>query len=56
MPRAGAMATMAHEMTLENIPPVVLLEVVEEDQAVAGRDYFGAAGEQLFDTPSAIAR
>jgi YD repeat-containing protein len=44
-------------MTADVLPPVAQLKVVEEDQAVQGRDFFDAvAGETLFDTPCAIAR
>ena len=52
------MVTLAHELTRTNLPPVVQLQVLEEDRPVAGRDYFDAGGdrERLFDTPCAIAR
>ncbi len=51
------MVTMAHDMQPEKLPPLVQLEVVEEDQAVLGRDYFDSApSETLLDTPCAIAR
>jgi YD repeat-containing protein len=51
------MVTLAHEITKDKLPPVVQLKVAEEDQPVAGRDFFSAAaGERLFDTPCAIAR
>jgi hypothetical protein len=51
------MVTLAHEMTAESLPPVVQLKVIEEDQAVVGRDYFDVAPrERMFDTPCAIAR
>jgi len=51
------MATMAHDMTAETVPPIVQLAVVEEDRAVPGRDYAGTAeAEKLFNTPAAIAR
>ena len=56
---AEAMVRMAHDMPSNSVPPVVQLEVVEEDHPVAGRDYFDLpAGdrEKLFDTPCAIAR
>ena len=51
------MVRLAHDITAETAPPVALLKVVEEDQPVAGRDYFdiGPRG-QLFTTPAAIAR
>lgn len=51
------MVTLAHDMTPESLPPVVQLKVIEEDQAVVGRDYFDIAPrERMFDTPCAIAR
>lgn len=51
------MATMAHDMQKDTVPPVIQLKVVEEDQPVVGRDYFDmAAREKLFNTPAAIAR
>jgi hypothetical protein len=52
-----AMVKKAHELTLETLPPMVQLKVVEEDEAVDGKDYFDAGkSEKLFDTPAAIAR
>jgi hypothetical protein len=54
---AMKMVKMAHGITKKQIPPVVQLKVVEEDQFLAGRDYFTAGqNEKLFDTPCAIAR
>ncbi len=51
------MVKMAQAMGLDALPPLARLRVVEEDQAVPGRDYFDAGqGERLFDTPGAIAR
>jgi hypothetical protein len=51
------MAQMAHEITPETLPPVVLLEVDEEDAAVPGRDYFEEnASPVLGDTTAVIAR
>lgn len=53
-----AMVKLAHEMTIEDVPPPVVLQVKEEFQPVLGRDYFDyeARGEQLFTTPCAVAR
>jgi hypothetical protein len=52
-----AMAKAAHAIHLESIPPLVKLRVVEEDETVAGRDFFDPAeGERLADTESVIAR
>jgi hypothetical protein len=50
--------TMAHDLRTNALPPLALLRLVEEGPpAVPGRDFFDlAAGEQLFDTPAAIAR
>ena len=52
------MIELAHGLSVDGIPPMVTLAVVEEDKATAGVDYFAPAtiGESLFDTPSAIAR
>ena len=54
---AEKMVTMAHSMTADALPPMVLLKVVEEDRPVVGRDYFDIGPrEHLFDTPCSIAR
>jgi len=51
------MVRLAHSIEPDSIPPLVRLEVVDEDQPVVGRDYFTPGpAEKLFDTPSAIAR
>jgi YD repeat-containing protein len=51
------MVRLAHEIKPGELPPLVQLQVVQEDQPVAGVDYFDAAtSETLFDTPCAIAR
>jgi len=51
------MVTLAHEIPPDALPPVVQIKVVEEDEAVLGRDLFDIAPrERLFDTPCAIAR
>lgn len=52
------MVRLAHEITPQQLPPVVRLRVVEEHKPELGRDYFHArpVGEHLFDSPSAIAR
>ena len=52
------MVKLAQSLTVDAIPPVVTLAVVDEDKAKPGIDYFGPPelGERLFDTPSAIAR
>ena len=51
------MVTSAHDMTLESLPPMVQIKVIEEDQSIVGRDYFDVAPrERMFDTPCAIAR
>lgn len=54
---AERMVTRAHELTIDAIPPVALLQVQEEDQFVQGRDYFDPVpNERLLDSPAAIAR
>lgn len=51
------MVTMAHDLRVDALPPIVQLKVVEEDEAVLGRDYFDVGQrERMFDTPCAIAR
>ena len=52
-----AMVHAAHKMRLHSIPPLVQLEVIEEQEAVNGRDYFEASlTPKLADTPCVIAR
>jgi hypothetical protein len=51
------MVSLANSIAADAIPPVVRLEVVAEDEARQGVDFFGEGlSERLFDTPSAIAR
>lgn len=51
------LAELAHALTLKELPPLVQIKVVEEDQPVLGVDYFDVAQrEKIFDTPCAIAR
>lgn len=51
------MVTLAHSLTPDSLPPLVLLKIVEEDQPVVGRDYFDVSPrEVLLNTPCAIAR
>ncbi len=51
------MVSLANSIAPDAIPPLVRLEVVAEDGAREGVDFFGEGlSEQLFDTPSAIAR
>ncbi len=47
-----------HAMTIETIPPLARIRVEKQEQAVVGSDYFESSehGEDLFDTPCAIAR
>lgn len=52
-----AIAKRAGTIRLSNIPPMVSLKVVSEDQPVAGRDFFERGRtEKLADTPCVIAR
>ncbi|MEO0990899.1 MAG: hypothetical protein AAFX00_08130, partial [Pseudomonadota bacterium] len=52
--RAGRMIARAAAMTPDKVPPLVMLQVIEESFVdVAG---LGQRSEKLFDTPSAIAR
>lgn len=51
------MVKMAHDIRVENIPPAIQLQVVEEDAPVLGRDFFEPGGsEKLADTPVVVAR
>ncbi|MCA9009245.1 MAG: hypothetical protein KDB01_05830 [Planctomycetaceae bacterium] len=51
------MVQMAHELTIDTLPSMVRIRVLEEDLGVPGRDYFHPfAAERLFDTPMAVAR
>jgi hypothetical protein len=52
------MIRRAHDITVDDIPPLVKLKVVDETSAVLGRDYFDLPymTEKLADTPSVIAR
>jgi hypothetical protein len=51
------MVNLAHDLTLDSLPPLVQIKLVEEDKPVVGVDYFDVAQrENIFDTPCAIAR
>lgn len=51
------MVQMAQGIAKDEVPPLVRLKVIEEDEAILGTDYFAPAPrEVLFDTPCAIAR
>jgi hypothetical protein len=51
------MVEMAHDIRRDKVPPVIVLQVLEENLGVVGRDYFDAGPrERLFNSPSAIAR
>jgi hypothetical protein len=51
------MVSLANSIKAGDIPPRVELRVTAEDLGTEGRDFFGQGlSEQLFDTPSAIAR
>lgn len=51
------MVRMAHDLRTDAVPPLVRLNVVEEDLGRPGIDYFEEAPtEKLFDTVSAVAR
>lgn len=52
-----AMVKLAHDITVDKIPPVAVLAVQKEVEGVVGRDYFDVGPrETLFTTPAAIAR
>ncbi len=51
------MVQRAHDLQGDQLPPLVRLKVLQEDQGLPGRDYFDVANRtRLFDTPGAIAR
>lgn len=53
------MIQIAHEMTPDTIPPVVVIQVLEETKIESGKNYFELPGSypwQLSDTPFSIAR
>lgn len=51
------MVSLANSIAPDAIPPRVRIAVTQEDLGTEGRDFFGdGLSEQLFDTPSAIAR
>src|SRR5690606_13258326 len=53
----NAMVKMAHEVTSNNIPPLVTLQVVRETQLQVGRDFFdGFAAAGLYDSPALLTR
>ena len=52
-----AMVKAAHELKIDEIPPLVTLKVVSEDRPVRDLDFFShLPDEQLGNTPSVIAR
>jgi hypothetical protein len=51
------MVEMAHAITLSNIPPIALIEVLQENVPAQGVDYYEPElTEKLADTPAVIAR
>ncbi len=51
------MISLASRLKADEVPPMPVVEVIEEDEALPGVDYFAPGlQEKLFDTPSAIAR
>ena len=51
------MVSLAQSIKPDAIPPRVRIRVTDEELGTEGRDFFGEGlSEQLFDTPSAIAR
>ena len=51
-----SMIERAHDLKVDEVPPMIRLRVSEESEGTSGLDFFGPGGEILFDTPSAIAR
>jgi hypothetical protein len=50
------MVELAHEIQATNLPPMVKLKVVEEDEPVLGKDFFEPGTEKLADTPAVVSR
>jgi hypothetical protein len=52
------MVKLAHELRADSLPPLVKLEVIDEESPVSGRDYFEPAdlSERHADTVSVISR
>jgi hypothetical protein len=51
------MVQAAHALQPDNLPPMIQIEVVQEDEAVEGKDFFEPGKtEKLHDTPAAICR
>jgi len=54
---AEKMVRMAHDMKATDVPALVQMRVVDEDDAVLGKDHFDVGFEEkIYDTPCAIAR
>jgi tetratricopeptide (TPR) repeat protein len=55
--QAEKMVALAHDLKADDLPPLVRMKVVEDDNSVVGKDYFDVGPRQeLVTTPSAIAR
>jgi YD repeat-containing protein len=51
------MVRLAHDLSPDELPPVALLQVTDEDSSEPGIDYFDAGpAEKLLETPCAVAR
>ena len=52
------MMRMAHDMQIDSIPPLVQLDVVAEDEMIAGTDFIGAQrqNEKIYDSAEVISR
>lgn len=50
------MVALAQSLTIADVPPLVALEVVKEDEPARGRETFEPDTSVLFTTPAAIAR
>ena len=53
---AEAMVRLAHALTPDTLPPLVMLRTVADAKTESGIDFFDLRPEGLFDTPFAIAR
>jgi hypothetical protein len=51
------MVQMAHDMKVDEMPPMIGLAAIEEDHATQGRDFFDrSSSENIADTPAVIPR
>ncbi|EMI42528.1 tetratricopeptide repeat protein [Rhodopirellula sp. SWK7] len=50
------MVTLAHQLTVDTLPPLARIRVLHEDDSKPGISHFDSLSEKLFDTPCSVAR